>query len=325
MARVRALVDLVASSRLSVILLGETGVGKEVTARAIRDRSPLAKGPFVAVNCAALAESLLDTELFGYEKGAFTGAASARAGLIEAADGGTLFLDEIAEAPAGVQAKLLRTVETREVRRVGGTGSRSVDVRFIAASNRDLPRLVQAGSFRRDLYFRLNGITIVIPPLRERKDEIHPLALRFIAEACAASGRPAPRLSPAALAALEAHSFPGNVRELRSIVERAVVLCPGGDIAPEHLVVDAPPPASADADADAPPPASADDAPSRSEAPPAHGAPHADERARDRERILAALDRTGGNQTRAAALLGIGRRTLIHRMESYELPRPRKG
>jgi DNA-binding NtrC family response regulator len=289
MAQVNALVDLVAASELSVLVMGETGVGKEVTARAIHDGSPRAKGAFVRVNCAALAESLLDSELFGHEKGAFTGATTAKAGLIESANGGTLFLDEIGEAPLSVQAKLLRTLESREVRRVGGVESRHVDVRFVVATNRDLPELVESGAFRRDLYYRLNGITIVVPPLRERKDEILPLARSFAGKA---------RISAAAEAALRAHAFPGNVRELKNAVERAVVLSRGGEILPEHLLLEA------------------------AKSPPAPLAEEVD--ALEHQRILQALEEAGGNQTRAAQILGMPRRTLITKIERFGLPRPRK-
>jgi DNA-binding NtrC family response regulator len=289
MVQVKKLVDLVAASELSVLILGETGVGKEVTARAIHEGSPRASGPFVRVNCAALAESLLDSELFGYEKGAFTGATSAKAGLIESSSGGTLFLDEIGEAPLSVQAKLLRTLESREVRRVGGVEPRHVDVRFVVATNRDLPALVETGAFRRDLYYRLNGITIVVPPLRERRDEIMTLARSF-----AGNGR----FSQTAQNALLAHMFPGNIRELKNAVERAVVLSRGGEILPEHLLL---------------------------EAPATTKAPLADELgALEHQRILQALEEAGGNQTRAAEILGMPRRTLITKIERMGLPRPRK-
>jgi two-component system response regulator AtoC len=308
MDETRRLVDLVASSPLSVILTGETGVGKEVMARAIHERSARRDKAFVQVNCAALAESLLDSELFGHEKGAFTGAASKKTGLIEAAHGGTLLLDEVGETSLAVQAKLLRTLEAREVRRVGGVESHAVDVRFVAATNRDLPALVESGAFRRDLYFRLNGLTVEIPPLRRRLDEIPALASGFVREAAASAGIAPPSLSPAALTMLRAHSFPGNVRELRNLMGRAVVLSRGGEIRPEHLRLDGAPEGP------------------RGAAIPPLSAPrlHDEVDALERRRILQALDESGGNQTRAAALLGIARRTLIQRMEAYGLPRPRK-
>ncbi|HEX4517422.1 MAG TPA: sigma-54 dependent transcriptional regulator, partial [Polyangiaceae bacterium] len=261
----------------------------------LHDRSARADGPFVRVNCAALAESLLDSELFGHEKGAFTGATATKSGLIEAANGGTLFLDEIGEAPLSVQAKLLRTLESREVRRVGGVESRQVDVRFVVATNRELPALVETNVFRRDLYYRLNGITIVVPPLRERRDEILGLARSFAGTA---------RISPAAEAALLAHAFPGNVRELRNAIERAVVLSRGGEILPDHLLLET----------------------QATSAPPANAkAPLAEQiDALEHQRILQALDEAGGNQTRAAEILGMPRRTLITKIERFGLPRPRK-
>jgi two-component system response regulator AtoC len=307
MRETRELVDLVASSPLSVILLGETGVGKEVTARAIHDRSGRAGKPFVQVNCAAIAEGLLDSELFGYEKGAFTGASTTKVGLIEAASGGTLLLDEVGEMSAAVQAKLLRTLEAREVRRVGGVEGHGVDIRIVAATNRDLPSLVESGAFRRDLYFRLNGLTIEIPPLRRRLDELAALAEELLVEVCRAAGRKPPSLSAAAVTVLSRHPFPGNVRELRNLMGRAALLCKGSAILPEDLRLDGSVVVVA---AGAP-----------SSAP---GRLHEEIDALERTRILAALEESGGNQTRAAALLGIGRRTLIHRMETYGLPRPRK-
>ncbi len=319
MEEMRKLVELVASSPLSIILLGETGAGKEVTARALHERSRRAGKAFVQVNCAAIAESLLDSELFGYEKGAFTGANATKQGLIEAADGGTLLLDEVGETSAGVQAKLLRTLETREVRRVGGVDSHSVDVRFVAATNRDLPALVESGAFRRDLYFRLNGLTIEIPPLRARLEELPGLAATLLRAACQDEGRPVPSLSPAALNVLRGYPFPGNVRELRNLMGRALALCRGGEILPEHLRLEATAPARTVAPSAAPPPLPPDDV-----AAGAGSSLHQEIDALERKRILAALEESAGNQTRAAALLGIGRRTLIHRMEAYGLPRPRK-
>jgi two-component system response regulator AtoC len=308
MADVNKLVQLVASSELSVILLGETGVGKEVTADTIHRASPRAKGPFVRVNCAAIAPALLDSELFGHEKGAFTGAATRKVGLIESADGGTLFLDEIGEATLDVQTKLLRTLESREVRRVGSVDVRLVDVRFIAATNRDLPALAVAGAFRRDLYFRLNGVTIMIPPLRERRDEILVLARTFLERAATARGEKPPAITSQAAAVLEAHDYPGNVRELKNLVERALVFSGGNEIRKEHLMLKS----------------SSGVEPREPETDPAASSLHGEIDALERQRILDALDKTAGNQTRAAKLLGIARRTLIHRMESYGLPRPRK-
>ena len=316
MVEVDRLVELVAPSEIGVLLRGETGVGKEVIAEKIHRLSPRAAKPLVRLNCAALTESLLESELFGHEKGAFTGAVAVKQGLLETGDGGTVFLDEVAELPLATQAKLLRAVESRELFRVGGTQPRSIDVRFVAATNRDLPSLCDAGAFRSDLYFRLNGITITIPPLRERVASIRPLAEELIARQCAKTGRtPPPTLTPEAVAHLEAHAWPGNVRELRNVVERALVLYQGARIGPEHLLLDA----GAQRPSRAPP----------APAPVATAAPessrlHDQIDALERQRVIEALDRFGGNQTKAARLLGISRRTLLARLDAWGLPRPRK-
>ncbi len=297
MKRVHEVVERVARGPINVLLLGETGTGKEVVARTVHARSPRAGGPFVAINCAALSETLLESELFGHEKGAFTGAVEARAGMLESANGGTVFLDEVGEMPPPVQAKLLRVLEERAVQPLGAARSRPIDVRFVTATNRDLEAEVAAGRFRRDLYFRLNGVPVSLPPLRERPEEVEPLARRFLASFAGQLGLGAPpELGAAALETLRAHSWPGNVRELRNVVERAVLLAEGGEIGPEHFA----PLAGA-----APPPL-------------ASGGPI------DRERIVRALEACGGNQTRAAAMLGISRRTLTTKLNALDLPRPRK-
>ncbi|MDB5219258.1 MAG: uncharacterized protein JWO86_7185 [Myxococcaceae bacterium] len=310
---VMRLVDLVAASNLSVVLLGETGVGKEVTAERIHAKSTRHAGPFVRINCAALAETLLESELFGHERGAFTGAVKAKTGLLEAGNGGTVLLDEVGEMPLTTQAKLLRVLESREVMRVGSIETRAIDVRIVAATNRDLPSFVASGGFRSDLYFRLNGITIRLPPLRERRAEILPLARLFLSQA--SQGRPA-AFTPHAMAKLESYAWPGNVRELRNVVERAVVLSGGsGAIDEHHLGVEtmslAPPPL-----------------PSPSIAPlaAAHagGDLRADVEGFERKRIEEALAEARGNQTRAAEILGISRRTLVSRLDAYGMPRPRK-
>ena len=214
-----------AKSDATVLLLGESGTGKEVVARLIHRG-----GPFVAVNAAALAETLLESELFGHEKGAFTGAQARRAGKFELAHGGTIFLDEIGDIPASMQAKLLRVLQERAFERVGGTETVSVDVRVVAATNRDLKRRVAEGKFREDLYYRLNVITIQLPPLRERRPEIRPLAEHFLREL-----RPGARFSPDTLALLERYDWPGNARELRNVVERATALLEGDEIGPGDL------------------------------------------------------------------------------------------
>src|SRR5262245_10459913 len=239
MRRVYGLANSAARGAISILIVGETGVGKDVMATQIHRLSPRAKAPFVTLNCAAISESLLESELFGHEKGAFTGATDAKAGLLEMAPGGTVFLDEIAEMPAKLQAKLLRVLETREIQRVGSVKTRAIDVRFVAATNRDLEADIAEGKFRRDLYYRLNGITLHIPPLRERRAEILPLVRSFLARFAREAGdRPAPDISPDAGRLLENYPWPGNVREVRNVVERALLLCEGSEITPEHLPIE---------------------------------------------------------------------------------------
>ncbi|MBL8608092.1 MAG: sigma 54-interacting transcriptional regulator [Myxococcales bacterium] len=332
MAQVHRLVEHVAASNLSVLVLGESGTGKEIAAEAIHRFSKRAKGPFVRLNCASLPESLLESELFGHEKGAFTGAVAAKPGLIEGADGGTLFLDELGEMPLATQAKLLRVLESREVTRLGSLAPRKVDFRLVAATNRDLDAEIAKGTFRLDLYHRVDGVSIALPPLRARKTEILPLARLFATRASAAEGRSVPTLSPEAGRALEAHAWPGNVRELKNVMERAVVLAMDGVVTPEHLHLRAPGPPPAPASASASALASASThasapalahasapAPALASAPALAPAPDD-----ERQRILAALERCGGNQSRAAAELGIPRRTLLRRLDEYGVPRPRK-
>jgi two-component system response regulator AtoC len=306
MVTIFAQVDRVAHGPISVLILGETGVGKEVVAEEIHRRSGR-RGRFVPLNCAALTESLLESELFGYEKGAFTGAQRSKEGLFEAADGGTLFLDEVGELPLSTQVKLLRVLEDRKVQRVGATSARSIDVRFIAATNRDVEAESERGNFRQDLYFRLNGITLTVPPLRERRADLAALAEQFIASSCRALQRSAvPRVSDEALAVLGAYHWPGNIRELRNVIERAVLLCEGETLLATHL----PPKLTS-----VPPPSSASDPRTRL---------LLEIEQLERERVRDALARCGGNQTQAAELLGISRRTLVTRLSLYSLPRPRK-
>jgi transcriptional regulator with PAS, ATPase and Fis domain len=232
---VLALVQRVAPTASTVLIQGETGTGKELVARAIHRNSPRATGPFVAINCAALTESLLESEMFGHEKGAFTGAIAQKKGKIESATGGTLFLDEISELTAAMQAKLLRVLQEREVEPVGSTRSIKVDVRVIAATNCNLRDAVQAGRFREDLFFRLNVVTIATPPLRQRREDVVPLAVTFLAKISTKYNVPQKTLSLEAMSLLVLHDWPGNVRELENAMEHAVVLSRGMEITPEDL------------------------------------------------------------------------------------------
>ncbi len=313
-----------ASASISVLILGETGVGKEILAQSIHELSPRRDRMFLALNCSALSETLLEGELFGSERGAFTGAESMRKGLFESAEGGTVFLDEVGEIPMSVQVKLLRVIEERRVLRVGGRTPIDVDVRFVAATNRDLEAEVARGVFREDLYFRLNGITLSIPPLRERTSEIVPLAHRFLANACAKLGRDTPTLTADAAALLTRYAWPGNIRELKNAIERAAVLTTGSlvdandlpsklgevranSVSPSPMI----PAVSVMREQVTPPPASTPLL--RNEMV-----------ALERRRIAEALDACRGNQTAAAEILGMARRTLVSRLGLYEMPRPRK-
>jgi two-component system, NtrC family, response regulator AtoC len=227
-----------AESAISVVIQGETGTGKEVLARTIHELSRRT-GPFLGINVAALSDALLESELFGYERGAFTGAAHGKPGLLESAHGGTVFLDEIGEMKPALQAKLLRAIEAREVYRVGGVVPVALDVRFLAATHRNLDAEVAAGRFRQDLMYRLDGVTLHIAPLRARRGAIAELARTFLAEAAAKAGRPMPRFSVDAVAKLSRYSWPGNVRELRAVIERALLLCDGDELDPSAILIDA--------------------------------------------------------------------------------------
>ena len=305
------LVRDIAHSDISVLILGETGVGKEILAQTIHLLSGR-KGTFVRVNCAAIAPALIETELFGHAKGAFTGATQERAGLLESAGGGTVFLDEVGELSESAQVKLLRAIETREVLRVGAVRPSLIDVRFVAATNRDLPREVASGRFRADLFFRLDGVTLVIPSLRERRDRIRPLALEFLQAAHDKRRRSAPiRIGTGLLERLESHDWPGNVRELKAVLERAVLLAGNGEIGPRHVALTSMATASRERAATA---ASPEAAPANASA----------AEAAERERILEALQACAGNQTRAAKRLGISRATLVNKLALHRIPRPRK-
>ncbi len=292
MRRVVETVAVVAPSGVPVLISGESGVGKEMVVQLIHRWSPRAAGPFVAANCAGLPESLIESELFGHTKGAFTGADARRLGFFRAADGGTLFLDEIGELPLVLQPKLLRALESGQITPVGSDAPVQVDARLIAATNRNLGEAVEQGAFRDDLYYRINVVELIVPPLRERRDDILPLARRFAAEF---AGSPV-RLSPQAAQYLLTHRWPGNVRELRNAVQRACLLCRGDVVMPEHL-----PPTIATA-------ADMGDAPSDT------GRLSQVERAT----ILATLEETAQNRTQAAKKLGISRRALIYKLRAIE-------
>lgn len=294
--RVRAVAD----SDLAVLLYGETGVGKERMASMVHEFSKRKKGPFVKVNCAAIPESLFESELFGHAPGAFTGANSLKKGLLETANGGTLFLDEVGEMPLATQAKLLRALETSEILRLGSVKPTTVDVRVVSATNRDLPIAVRSGQFRADLLYRLRGVPIYLPPLRERPDDLIALMDFFVEKHADAMGRSPPVLAPETITMLRAYAWPGNVRELSQVIERSLWLTTGPVFLPEHVDLGA---------AGSGRPENVD-----TPTPPAG----------ERETIIRALEQTGGNQTRAAVLLGVSRGVLITRIRKYGLARPTK-
>jgi len=289
--------DRAAATDATVLITGESGTGKELLARRVHDASPRRKGPFVAVNCAALPSSLAESELFGHEKGAFTGADRRRTGRFEQADGGTLFLDEVGELGEAIQAKLLRAIEQRTVERVGGSAPVALDLRLVAATNRDLEAMVRDGRFRSDLYFRLNVVAVELPPLRDRRADIALLAPILVERTAGRLGLPVKTLAPDALGLLETAPWPGNVRELGNVLERALIVAPG----PAITAADLPglePVRRADTDVgDAGAALSLAD--------------------REREAILDALRRCDGHRERAAKLLGVSVRTLYNRLKQY--------
>jgi len=314
MVRLYELAERVAQGTISVLLLGETGTGKEVLAEAIHRASPRHKRPLLCLNCAALSENLLESELFGHEKGAFSGAIAAKPGLLETAHGGTVFLDEIGEMPLALQAKLLRVLEERRITRVGGLKPIPIDVRFIAATHRELEQEIRKGTFRQDFFYRLNGISLVIPALRERPAEIAELAEAFLQRASREAGRrEAPPIAEEAMALLQRHSWPGNIRELRNVMERAVLTCVDDPVITlAHLPVEKMLATGTSAESlTRPGPAAATQT----------DLGFADD---ERSRIVDALNKCGGNQSHAARLLGISRGTLGVRLATYGLPRPRK-
>ncbi len=298
MDQVLKLARRVARTPTTVLIVGETGVGKEVMAERIHAMSPRQTGPLVRVNCAAIPDALLESELFGHEKGAFTGADKRKAGYVEAAHGGTLFVDEIGELSAQAQVKLLRVLENHVVTRVGSTGEVPVDVRVICATHRDLPALVASGAFRADLYYRVSRFVLKVPPLRERRAEIPVLAQLFARSFAQATGDAPPAIDAAAILALGRYEWPGNVRELRNAVEYAIVMSDGGRVRAEHLPDEI--------------------ARTKREA---HGSKGAGMRAElaqiERQTIDEALAAENGNQTRAARRLGISRQALVYKLSRY--------
>lgn len=294
MRDVLGLVDRIAGTRATVLLQGETGTGKELLAREIHERSDRRDRPFIRVNCAALAEGLLESELFGHERGSFTGAVRTTRGLFQLADRGTLLLDEISEVSEGLQAKLLRVLQEREVRRVGGAANIAVDARVIATTNRDLAVEVKEGRFRADLYHRLNVINVQVPPLRERPEDVEPLVETILERKSREHGLGVPRISDKAWAVIRSHPWPGNVRELENCLERALLLCSGGELGVGGLGLEA---------------AVVRDGSGIT--------PGTKLRDAERELILATLDSVGGNRTRASEMLGISVRTMRNKLREY--------
>jgi two-component system response regulator FlrC len=299
-----ALAERVAASDATVLIHGESGVGKEVLARFIHARSPRAKRPFVAINCAAIPDNLLESTLFGHEKGAFTGATSAHAGKFEQADGGTLLLDEVSELPLPLQAKLLRALQEREVERVGGNRPIAVDIRVIATSNRDMAAQVAAGGFREDLYYRLNVFPLGVPPLRDRPEDVLVLATELLRRHDARAV-----LAPCAQAALRCHPWPGNVRELANVMQRAAILAPGPEVRVEHLMLPPPRSGAASAGSIVGPVVADTDTPGPR--------PAGDLRSLERHAVLEALAAAGGNRRLAAERLGMPERTLRHKLARW--------
>ncbi|RKZ17437.1 hypothetical protein DRQ50_05005 [bacterium] len=297
MVEMRRKIEMIADSRGTVLLQGESGTGKEVVARAIHYAGMRRNGPFIRINCAAIPETLLESELFGYERGAFTGALQARQGKFELADGGTLLLDEISEMPFAMQAKLLRVLQEREFMRLGAKYSTRTDVRILATTNRNLQEEIRLRNFREDLYFRLNVIPLVISPLRHRKDDIPLLATYFCQNLCAENGKPVMEISPRAMSVLQAMDWPGNVRQLQNVIERAVIMGTGTTV--DESVLGLPDELSRPMEAS--------------------GTMDPDMTLKDMERelILRKLERTNGNRTRAAVELGISVRTLRNKLNIY--------
>ena len=354
--RLGDVIERVAPSDIAVLILGETGVGKELIAEQIHRRSGRAKKPFLRLNCAALSQTLLESELFGHERGAFTGAVAAKPGLLETAAGGTVLLDEVGDLPEPTQAKLLRVIEQRQVYRVGSVRPQSIDVRVISATNRDLDAAIESGRFRNDLYYRLSGVTLMVPPLRDRVDGLDALVGSFAVRARQRAGLAgAQTFTEPAMRVLRQYTWPGNIRELRNVIERAVLLARSAPIDVEHLPMEK---LAATVLTGAPVPLNPPSLPSDGPLAPSARLPtepaarraswafdanetldpveiHAlgsqvgadlktELEAVERQRIVEALEECAGNQTQAAKHLGISRRTLLYRLDLYNIPRPRK-
>jgi len=339
--RVLELARAVAATNTTAMIYGESGTGKELVARAIHEASPRARGPFIALNCAAIPENLLESELFGHERGSFTGATDARKGRFEMADGGTLFLDEIGEMDLSLQAKVLRAIESRQFERVGGTRTIHTDVRFIAATNKNLRQRVSQGLFRDDLFYRLNVFPVVIPALRERTDDILPLAEHFLARFAREMGKKPPNIPPETQKILLSHRWLGNVRELQNVIERAMILLQGDTLLPEHVHIDAldglESMASVTEEYERAGPslgparpitsAASDDAEESAAPPPSVPRWHPfripevgfNLEAHERELIEQALERSSHNKSAAAKMLGLSRATLRYRLDKFGL------
>jgi len=311
MEQLRQLIRKVARTQATVLIAGESGTGKELVARALYRQSPRAAAPFIRVNCAAVPENLMESEFFGHEKGAFTGAVSKREGRFELAHNGTILLDEISEIPPQLQAKLLRVLQERELERVGGNRTIKVDVRVIATTNRRLEESVERKEFRQDLFFRLNVVPIHVSPLREHKEDVAFLAHEFMPRFARKHGARVHGIADATLAALEAHHWPGNVRELQNVIERAVILCgDAGLLEPEHL-------GFSGSGGGAPPAPAAAPVSSAPASPPEEGGGMVSLAEVEKRHILAALEKTRQNRTHAARILGISIRTLRNKLNEY--------
>lgn len=318
MAQLFELAERIAKSTITVLIQGETGVGKEVVAEAIHGNSDRAQKPLVCVNCAALTETLLESELFGHEKGSFTGADHLKIGLFESAKGGTIFLDEVGEMPAKTQAKLLRVLQSKRIMRVGSNREIDTDVRVVAATNRKLEDLVAKGVFREDLYYRLNAATITVPPLRERRDEVPYLAQSFIEQVCKENGFPPKQISPDAMEILTRYHWPGNIRELKNAIERAVVISEGDTIFKESLTSKLTSDSYDYLEAPVPPPGMGSTV---TVAATVVGDMKQVVSAYERDLIIGALKRSDWNQTKAAELLNLPRRTLVSKIKKYGIKR----